>query len=49
MVKLAKVTAARVWLIILAVIVAVAVWDYLKANPPSPNTLVGKVWKLASR
>lgn len=49
MTKLAKHTAARLWMVILAVLAVGMACEYLERYPPEPNTFLGKAWELVSR
>lgn len=49
MTKLAKHTAARLWMVILGIVALGMMHEYLSRNPPPPNTFLGKAWELVSR
>lgn len=49
MTKLAKLTAARLWMVILGIVALGMAHEYLSRNPPQPNTLLGQVWAMVSR
>lgn len=49
MTKLAKLTAARLWMVILGILAIGIVAEYLHQSPPHPNTLLGKVWAMVAR
>lgn len=49
MTKLAKHTAARLWLVILGIVALGMTHEYLSRNPPEPGTFLGQVWAIVAR